>query len=119
MNQKLSFGKAQRLIDTAEFARVRKDGRVWRGSLITLAVVAGSPGAKMRTGLVTSRRVGNAVERNRVRRRLREIVRRHQQEMIDGIWIVLIASSRAARATSQSLEDEWLRLAKHASILAP
>ena len=73
----------------------------------------------MRAGFITSRRVGGAVTRNRIRRRLREIVRHHQHELVGNSWIVLIASRRAADATYQALEDEWLRLAKRASILAP
>jgi ribonuclease P protein component len=84
-----------------------------------LAVATSAPETKMRVGLVTSKKVGNAVARNRVRRRLREIIRRHQHEVINGIWMVVIASARAAAATCSMLEDEWLRLAKRASILAP
>ena len=56
--------------------------------------------------------------RNRVRRRLREIVRHHQHEILGGTWIVTIARAKAARVTYRQLEDEWLRLAKRASILA-
>ena len=36
-----------------------------------------------------------------------------------GFWIVVIARPAAARATYRALEDEWLRLAKRAFILAP
>ena len=71
-----------------------------------------------RAGVVTSRRLGSAVARNRVRRRLREIVRRHQHEVREDFWIVVIANNGAARATYQALQDEWLLLLKRASILA-
>jgi ribonuclease P protein component len=74
------------------------------------------PSALCRAGFITSRRVGGAVVRNRTRRRLREIFRKHQHEIGGGIWIVTIASSRAGRATFQTLEDEWLRLGRRASI---
>ena len=56
--------------------------------------------------------------RNRVRRRLRELVRRHQKEVRANFWIVVIAKSEAACASYHALQDEWLRLAKRASILA-
>jgi len=72
-----------------------------------------------RAGFVTSKRVGEAVVRNRVRRRLREIVRRNQHELRRGAWLVVIARPSAARASYRALEDEWLRLAKRAFILAP
>jgi ribonuclease P protein component len=50
---------------------------------------------------------------------LREIVRRHQPSLREGFWIVLIARAASAHASYRALEDEWLRLAKRASILAP
>jgi len=57
------------------------------------------------------------VVRNRVRRRLREIVRRRQHDLRQDLWIVFIAKRDAANASYDALEDEWLRLAKRASIL--
>jgi ribonuclease P protein component len=68
-------------------------------------------------GFITSRRLGNAVVRNRIRRRLREIVRHHQHQLRQDFWIVLVARRDAANASYGALEDEWLRLAKRASIL--
>jgi ribonuclease P protein component len=70
-----------------------------------------------RAGFVTSGRIGGAVVRNRVRRRLREIVRRHQHELRQEIWFVIIARYEAATASYDALQDEWLRLARRASIL--
>ena len=70
-----------------------------------------------RAGFVTSRRLGGAVVRNRVRRHLREIVRRHQHELREGFWLVLIARHEAVTATYRILEHELLRLARRASIL--
>jgi ribonuclease P protein component len=72
-----------------------------------------------RVGFITTKRIGGAVVRNRVRRRLRDIVRKEQSRLRDGIWIVVVARSAAVNATYQALKDEWLRLAEHASILAP
>jgi ribonuclease P protein component len=48
---------------------------------------------------------------------LREIVRRHQHELRQGVWFVIIARHEAATASYCALEDEWLRLARRASIL--
>ena len=115
----LRFPKSRKLTHTSEFERVRKEGRVTRGEFLSLGIAFHATGEKMRAGFITSRKVGGAVVRNRVRRRLREIVRQHQHEIIDGAWIVTIASPRAARASYAALADEWLRLAKRASILAP
>lgn len=85
--------------------------------MLTLAVLSSQKADTFRTGIITSRKNGHAVVRNRIRRRLREIVRRHQHDVAAGIWIVIIAQPGAASSTYQRLEDEWLRLAKRASIL--
>ena len=119
MPHDLRFPKSRRLTRATEFERVRKDGRMTRGGLISLGVLFTNSGEGMRAGVVTSRKIGGAVTRNRIRRRLREIVRRHQHELVANAWIVIIASPRAAQSSQHALEDEWLRLAKRASILAP
>lgn len=69
-----------------------------------------------RFGLVTSRRVGNAVVRNRIRRRLREMIRLSQPRIIPGVWIVLVVRSAAARASGDSLRSEYFALGARAAI---
>ena len=114
----LTFPKTKRLTSSADFAHVREQGRVFRGALLTLGVINDVKTVTFRAGFITSRRVGNAVQRNRVRRRLREIVRQRQHAFRSQIWFVTIARRAAAQATYGALEDEWLRLATRASILA-
>jgi ribonuclease P protein component len=116
--KKLSFPKTRRLASPAEFARVRKNGVAQRGKFLVISALRTNAGP-FRAGFVTSRKVGGAVVRNRVRRRMREIVRKHQHQIIESVWIVTIARETAARAAFAELEDAWLRLAKRASILAP
>lgn len=115
----LTFPKERRLTCSAEFLRVRNEGSAQRGALLILGVLVLPDAGTFRAGFVTSKRVGNAVVRNRVRRRLREIVRRHQRELQKRFWMVVIARPPAAKASYQQLEDEWLRLVRRASILAP
>jgi ribonuclease P protein component len=118
MPRDLCFPRSRRLTRPTEFDRVRKEGRVTRGQFLSLGVLSGDAVERVRAGFITSRKLGGAVARNRIRRRLREIFRRHQHDIIGDAWIVTIASPRAVRASYHALEDEWLRLAKRASILA-
>jgi len=113
----LSFPKQRRLTRSSEFERVKRDGLVRRGKLLMLSAAAVENSGLSRVGFITSRRLGSAVVRNRVRRRLREIVRRHQHDLRQDFWIVLVARHDAATASYRALEDEWLRLVKRASIL--
>jgi ribonuclease P protein component len=112
-----SFPKARRLTHRSEYERVKRGGITQRGKFLMLNVMPVENARPWRAGFVTSGRLGGAVVRNRVRRRLREIVRRHQHEMRQGSWFVIIARYGAATATYAGLEDEWLRLARRASIL--
>ena len=112
-----AFPKARRLTHRSEYERVKWDGITQRGKFLMLNVMPLENSRPWRAGFVTSGRLGGAVVRNRVRRRLREIVRRHQHELRLGFWFVIIARYEAATATYDALEDEWLRLARRASIL--
>jgi ribonuclease P protein component len=111
------FSKDRRLTKPPEYERVKRDSFARHGKLLMLNVVPVDNSDPCRAGFVTSRRVGGAVVRNRVRRRMREIVRQHQHDLRAGFWIVLVAKRDAANASYQQLEHEWLRLARRASIL--
>jgi ribonuclease P protein component len=111
------FPKARRLTRASEYERVKRDGVIQRGKLLTLSAAIVENSGLCRVGFITSRRLGSAVVRNRVRRRLREIVRRHQHDLRQDFWIVIVARRDAATASYRALEDEWLRLARGASIL--
>lgn len=113
------FPRSARLSSAGEFARVREHGRTWPGRYMVLGVLTGAPPGAARIGLITSRRVGGAVVRNRVRRLLRECVRPARIGLKDDCWIVLVARHQAARAPLAELRAEWLRLARRASILLP
>ena len=112
-----SFPKTRRLTHRSEYERVKQNGITQRDKLLIVNAMPMDDSDPWRAGFVTSRRLGGAVVRNRVRRRLREIVRRHQHELRQGVWLVIIARHEAATARYSALEDEWLRLARRASIL--
>ena len=107
----------RRLTHRSEYEHVKRNRITQRGKLVILNVMTIQNSGPWRAGFVTSGRLGGAVVRNRVRRRLREVVRRHQNELRQDFWFVIIARNEAATASYSALEDEWLRLAKRASIL--
>ena len=61
-----------------------------------------------RFGLVVSKRVGNAVSRNLVKRRLRESCRRNKHLMIASLDIVIIAFSSALHRTQQEIDIQMI-----------
>jgi len=116
---RLRFPKAARLCRAGEFAKLKREGRSFHGKLVVLSVLRSDGETASRIGLITSRRVGGAVVRNRVRRRLREIVRSARPDLKAGLWLALIAREGAGRASFQALRDEWAQLAQRSAILSP
>lgn len=72
-----------------------------------------------RVGITVSKKLGHAVVRNRVRRRLREVYRLHEALFQPGWDIVVVARSRCISASFQDIVSAYLTLAAKAGILRP
>ena len=70
-----------------------------------------------RVGVTVSKKLGKANVRNRVRRRLREIYRLHEDQFLPGWDIVVVARSRCVGADFEKLTGSYLSLAQKAGIL--
>lgn len=70
-----------------------------------------------RVGITVSKKLGKAVVRNRVRRRLREIYRLNEEKFLPGWDIVIVARSRAVEVSFQKLNESLLSLAERADLL--
>ena len=70
-----------------------------------------------RVGVTVSKKLGCAVVRNRVRRRLREVYRLNEAKFAPGWDVVVVARSRCIAADFQKLTEAYLSLAKKAGIL--
>lgn len=103
-----------------DFATVRGAGTAFRGRCCLLLVLA-SAEEVTRVGFIASKRgVGGAVQRNRARRRLKEIVRRRWPRMPHhGFMLVFIASRAILTVPHQELASEVETLLAHAGALAP
>lgn len=106
----LTLPKAARLSRRADFAAVRAHGASWHGRLMVVGAWTAPETDPARIGVITSRKTGNAVERARLRRRLREIFRLHRRLLPRGLWMVVIPRRAAAVAKYAALRDEWCTL---------
>ncbi|MCC7380425.1 MAG: ribonuclease P protein component [Deltaproteobacteria bacterium] len=96
------MARAFRLRKRPEFLRVQKGGlRVHTASFLVVAL-ANSTSGGARIGLSVSRRVGNAVVRNRVRRLIREVFRRHASAL-PNVDLVVIAKEGAVEPAKSGL----------------
>ena len=83
-----------------------------------LALYARKNGGEVsRLGITVSTKLGHAVVRNRVRRRLREIYRIHEQKFAPGYDIVAVARVRAVYAKFDELENSFLKAASALNLL--
>jgi ribonuclease P protein component len=96
---------------SADFQRIAKQGRKWSGAAFIMQVLKSEDvKAPFRIGFTVSRRVGNAVQRNRAKRRLREIVRLFLKERAPaGCEMVLIAKTAAGSMDFAALRAEFDR----------
>jgi len=109
-----------RMTTGADFAAMRAEGVAFRGALCLLVALR-RPGEPTRIGFIASKRgVGGAVERNRARRRLREIVRRRFVRLPETGWLLMFVAHRAApTAPHQDLASDVERVLSAAGVLAP
>ena len=70
-----------------------------------------------RVGVTVSAKLGCAVVRNRIRRRLREIYRLHESQFLPGHDLVVVARGQAVTASYRQLEKAYLHLAGRLAVL--
>lgn len=95
-----------RLTDSSEFERVYRQGVAYRGKLFSVHAFPNELGAP-RLGLSVSKKVGNAVVRNGLRRRLREVFKASHTE--SGVDLVVSARPAASDAAFEELREEFIR----------
>ena len=98
------------------FQRLYRKGN--RSAMPTLALYSRPNGRNgNRLGLTTGAKLGHAVVRNKLRRRLRAIYRIHEAEFKAGYDIVVVCRGASVEASYQRLERDFLRLAKKNGLL--
>ena len=96
---------------SSDFQRISRQGKRWTFPAFIMQVLkhenADSP---FRLGLTVSRKVGNAVMRNRAKRRLREMVRTSiSPDKLKGFDIVLIGKTSAAERDFALMKEDFLQ----------
>ena len=108
----MPFRLRHRLRRTAEFNQVRTQGEKIVGTFFILQLLkinSSDAPPKRLLGVVASRRVGNAVQRNRAKRLLREVFRLTPQALPDHCAVVLTARSSILKASFEEVQREYSR----------
>jgi ribonuclease P protein component len=114
-----SFSTNQRLKHSQEFARLKHNGnrKVCRSFVANW--LTKEEGVESRLGLITTKRLGPAVVRNRVRRVLREVFRLNQAKLNQPVDLVLVARHLIKNRSVQQIEREFLSFSVGAGLMSP
>jgi len=110
----LGMAKIARLTGRQVFAAVYTEGRSWSNNLVALRALPNDLGSS-RYGFAVGKRLGGAVDRNKVRRRLREAVR--HTPVKEGWDIILVARHNAAMTDYDTLKKATEELLSRAQLL--
>ena len=99
------FPPVRRIRKRSEYLRVQRAHRGTRSPHF-IVILAPGPEAECRLGVTVSRKVGSAVERNRVKRRVREFFRLHRTKLQPAHDLLIIARAGADKLSFEDVESE-------------
>lgn len=101
--------RSEQLRKSSDFTRVFEEGKSLPGRRVVVYYLEnGLP--FNRVGVAVSKRLGGAVERNRLKRIVKEAYRTSEAALRDGLDIVLVPRSKAKTASFQEVKEELLGL---------
>jgi ribonuclease P protein component len=114
--KKFSFPYSQKIHSQRDFNKVFKKGLRLESAIIKILAYQNPQAKRPRMALITSRKVGKATDRNRTKRRLREIFRTNKNFLAQGLDLLFILKPKTATANYVDLEKSILELLKKAGL---
>jgi len=105
----------ERLKKTNEFKRVFSQGMSRFGKYTIIFILPGQQETN-RVGIIVKKSIGKAAQRNRIKRRLREIWRLKGKNIISGSDVIIIAKKEILEAPFLEIEQEMVRFLERDSI---
>jgi ribonuclease P protein component len=102
------FPKARRVRKRADYVRVQASQHRATTKHFVFLFARGAEGAPWRAGVVVTRKLGGAVERNRIKRLCRECFRTERDWFPRGVDVVVIARAGAHLLSQSEVRTEWL-----------
>jgi ribonuclease P protein component len=114
---RLRLGAKLRIKRSGSFRRAKEQGRRLTVGCLTVNWLPTTPGTQHQLGVITSRKLGNAVCRNRARRLLREVFRQHQHELKQPLTLVLVARPSIVGKTFSLVQSDFMSALRRANLL--
>ncbi|MHB0879160.1 MAG: ribonuclease P protein component [Anaerolineae bacterium] len=105
-----------RLTSTTDFRKAREQGKSYKDRRLVV-LVRPNGRERSRVGFVTSGRIGGAVERNTVRRLMREAARGIVPILANGYDVVVIATRQAVGASCRQIDESLQALLRRAGLI--
>ncbi len=109
------LNKEHRINKKKEYNNIYKKGKKIPGKYMVVFIIK-SEREYSRYGFVTSKKVGNAVKRNRAKRRLRTVIYRNMSDIKDSVDVVIVARTAINEASWDDLNSEYIRVMRKAGL---
>lgn len=116
---RLLFPRSSRLKLPSDFVRAKARGRRLVCGCLIANVLPRATGQASRLGVVTSKKIGGAVVRNRARRLMRECFRLHQGKLTRPVDLVLVARPSIVGKHLTEIENDFMRVLSQARLDIP
>ena len=101
-----SFSKKERLTKRPEFEKVLAEGKKNRVDKLCTVFSLPNPLDRKRLGIIASKKVGNALARNRVKRTIREIFRQVKHQIVPSTDIVVISGKGMVAESYKNIDEK-------------
>lgn len=108
-----TFPKTEHLLKKWEFERIFNENKKYTGKYLILHILQNQPNRKV--GILVSRKIGNAVKRNRIKRLIREAYRLNRHLLSSSIHLVITPRHDISKLKYKDIDEDLLEIYNHLS----
>ncbi|MFD0961754.1 ribonuclease P protein component [Paenibacillus chungangensis] len=109
--------RSLRLRNREDFSRIYRRGKSFANSQFVVYWSRHQGADPFRLGVSASKKIGNAVVRNRMRRMVKEIVRHQEDKIVPGTDFILIVRNPAVEMNASQMEKSILHVLRKAGLM--